>query len=98
MSARMPGMDLPEGQQGVLPTHYLRAAIDDGVIDAGRFSRPIDNVQPASLDLRLGETALRIRCSFLPGEQTVERKVKDLIIDELDLRGEGVVLESGRPY
>jgi dCTP deaminase len=33
-------------------------------------------VQPASLDLRLGETAYRIRCSFLPGRDTVERRVK----------------------
>jgi dCTP deaminase len=93
-----PGFDLPAGQEGVLPAHYLRRAIDAGIIDAGRFSRPMENVQPASLDLRLGELAYRIRCSFLPDKQTVERKVKDLVIDELDLRKEGVVLESGRPY
>jgi dCTP deaminase len=89
---------LPAGREGVLPAHYLRRAINAGVIDAGRFSRPLDNVQPASLDLRLGESAFRIRCSFLPDRQSVERKVKDLVIDELDLRNEGVVLESGRPY
>ena len=42
-------------------------------------------MQPASLDLRLGEMAYRIRCSFLPDRETVEAKVKDYIVDELDL-------------
>ena len=50
---------IPEGGEGVLPYSYLVRAIDDGVIDAGRFKIPTDNVQPASLDLRLqGEIAL----------------------------------------
>jgi dCTP deaminase len=39
-----------------------------------------------------------MRCSFLPGDETVERKVKDYIVDELDLRREGAVLETNRPY
>jgi dCTP deaminase len=76
----------------------LREAISAGVIHGGGFTIPDDNVQPASLDLRLGQIAYRIRCSFLPDTETVERKVKDYIIDDLDLRDEGVVLESGRPY
>jgi len=42
--------------------------------------------------------AYRIRSSFLPDRQTVEKKVKDYIIDELDLHKEGVVLETNRPY
>src|SRR6058998_2464621 len=83
---------------GVLPYQYLERAIAARVIDAGRFTIPEENVQPASLDLRLGEVAYRIRCSFLPGDQAVERRVKDYIIDELDLRKDGVVLESKRPY
>ncbi len=82
----------------MLPDHYLLRAIDAGVIDAGAFKVPLDNVQPASLDLRLGEVAYRIRCSFLPDRDTVEHKVKDYIIDELDLHKEGVVLETNRPY
>jgi dCTP deaminase len=83
---------------GVLPSQYLRDAIDAGVVHAGGYTIPPSNIQPASLDLRLGEVAYRIRCSFLPGRQTVERKVKDYIIDELDLHKEGVVLETKRPY
>ena len=90
-------LDLPEGE-GVLPNQHLAAAIDAGVIDAGGFTIPAENIQPASLDLRLGEVAYRIRCSFLPDRQTVERKMKDLVIDELNLHNEGVVLETNRPY
>jgi dCTP deaminase len=91
-------LNLPPGRQGVLPGQYLARAIAAGVIDAGHFKIPEANIQPASLDLRLGEVAYRIRCSFLPDRQTVERKVKDLIIDELNLHKEGVVLETNRPY
>ncbi len=90
-------LDLPPGE-GVLPDQFLRAAIAEGVIDAGRFKIPAANIQPASLDLRLGEVAYRIRCSFLPHRDSVEAGVKDLIVDELDLRGGGTVLETGRPY
>ncbi len=90
-------LGLPPGE-GVLPNQLLDLAIAAGVIDAGPFRIPTDNVQPASLDLRLGEVAYRIRCSFLPGSQRVDTRVKDLVIDELNLHGEGVVLETGRPY
>ena len=92
------GLDLPAGGQGVLPAQHLAAAIDAGMVDAGAFKIPTSNIQPASLDLRLGETAYRIRCSFLPGADTVERKVKDYIIDEINLHNEGAVLETNRPY
>jgi dCTP deaminase len=84
--------------EGVLPGQLLERAIRAGYIDAGRFKIPDANVQPASLDLRLGERALRIRCSFLPGTDSVERKLKDYILDEIDLRGGGAMLESRRPY
>src|SRR4051794_6389260 len=90
--------DLPSGRHGVLPCQYLERAIAARVVDAGRFTIPEENVQPASLDLRLGEVAYRIRCSFLPDRQTVERRLKDYVIDELDLRKDGVVLETKRPY
>ncbi len=84
--------------EGVLPGQLLERAIHAGYIDAGRFKIPEANVQPASLDLRLGERALRIRCSFLAGTDSVERKLKDYILDEIDLRGDGAMLESKRPY
>jgi len=91
-------LKLPAGKEGVFPRQLLLDAIADGVIDADRFTIPESNVQPASLDLRLGESAYRIRCSFLPGSQSVERKLRDFLIDELDLHKEGAVLETNRPY
>jgi dCTP deaminase len=93
-----PVLRLPPGGEGVLPNQYLEQAIAEGVIDAGEFKIPSGNIQPASVDLRLGEVAYRIRCSFLPASQTVDRRMKDFIIDELNLHGEGVVLETNRPY
>jgi len=76
----------------------LVEAVQAGWLDAGELRVPPANIQPASLDLRLGERAYRIRCSFLPGDGEVEHKVKDFVVDELDLRREGAVLETGRPY
>ncbi len=56
-------------------------------------------MQPASLDLRLGSRAYRIRASFLPGQG---RKVIDLLdalkSDEIDLEGDGAILERGCVY
>jgi dCTP deaminase len=89
---------LPPGKEGVLPSQFLAAAIDSGVISAGGFTIPKENIQPASLDLRLGEVAYRIRCSFLPGRHSVADRLKDYVIDELDLHREGAVLETNRPY
>jgi dCTP deaminase len=90
-------LNLPSGE-GVLPAQHLHQAIDAGVLDAGAFKIPTENVQPASLDLRLGEVAYRIRCSFLPDRHSVEQKMKDYILGELDLHKEGVLLETNRPY
>ncbi len=91
-------LKLPPGKQGVLSRELLLEAVADGVIDAGNFKIPDSNIQPASIDLRLGEVAYRIRCSFLPGHESVDQKLKDYVIDELDLHREGAVLETNRPY
>lgn len=57
-----------------------------------------DQVQPASLDLRLGDKALRVRASFLPGPgRSVGERVKSLTLHEIDLR-DGAVLERGCVY
>jgi len=84
--------------EGVLPSQLLVEAIAAGWVGAGELRIPARNIQPASLDLRLGERAYRVRCSFLAGDKEVEHKVKDFIVDELDLRRDGAVLETGRPY
>jgi dCTP deaminase len=90
--------DIGPETAGVLPSQLLTEAVAAGWVDAGELRIPAANIQPASLDLRLGEVAYRIRCSFLPGDKPVEAKVKDFIVDELDLRRDGAVLETGRPY
>lgn len=82
---------------GILPAQALLRAVEAGQI-ASRA--PIDDpqVQPASLDLRLGEVAYRVRASFLPGPgATVEDKVDLYGQYEIDLSG-GAVLERGGVY
>jgi dCTP deaminase len=83
---------------GVLPSQRLADAVAAGVIDGGDYKIPTESIQPASIDLRLGEVAYRIRCSFLPATEAVEVKLKSYIIDEVDLRRDGAVLETNRPY
>jgi dCTP deaminase len=76
----------------------LQRAVELGIVDAGEYKIPPSSIQPASLDLRLGDTAYRIRSSFLPDSRPVELKLKEFVVDELDLRREGAVLETDRPY
>jgi dCTP deaminase len=55
--------------------------------------------QPASLDLRLGEEAFRVRASFLPGRgATVRERLKSLEPERISLTGDGAVLEKGIVY
>lgn len=89
---------LPAGAQGVLPSQLLERAVAAGWVGATYDKILPASIQPASLDLRLGERAYRVRCSFLPDDDTVENKMASLIVDELDLRDEGAVLETNRPY
>ncbi|VAV96816.1 Deoxycytidine triphosphate deaminase [hydrothermal vent metagenome] len=66
-----------------------------------RAQSPLDSdqIQPASLDLRLGATAYRIRASFLPGpKREVEALLTaPLVMHKIDLR-KGAVLETGCIY
>lgn len=88
---------------GVLPFQELRAAVRDGWITA---PRPITDaqLQPASLDLRLGATAYQLRASFLPFRQSVESRLRqvdfadtDLVLDRLSLEA-GATLQRGSVY
>ena len=82
---------------GILPTSWLREAANSDVIFSARFKIPEANYQPASLDLRLGDQAHRLRCSFLPDASTVLDKLPDLAMETIDLR-DGAILEKNRPY
>lgn len=83
---------------GVLPSQAIR-----GLITTGRQIRspePIgdDQIQPASLDLRLGPAAYRVQASFLPGKgATVQDKIDSLAMHRVDLAA-GAVLEKGCVY
>jgi dCTP deaminase len=82
----------------VLPSQRLREAVSDGWILAGDWRIPPSSLQPASIDLRLGEHAWALRCSFLPdSDSTVEQKIEDLAFERIDLR-DGATLERDRPY
>ncbi len=59
---------------GILVSQTLRALLADGAIQALLPLRP-DQVQPSSLDLRLGARVWQLQCSFLPGAEGIERKL-----------------------
>jgi len=85
------------GRTGVLPSQAIRALIAAGEI-AGAPEIEDGQIQPASLDLRLGKVAYRIRASFLPGTKaTVRDKLAGLTFHEIDLT-KGAVLEAGCVY
>ena len=83
---------------GILPSQELERLVK--ATKEIRFLAPIqdDQYQPASLDLRLGSVAYRVRASFLPGkEATVKNKLEDLAMHEMDITN-GAVLERGCVY
>jgi dCTP deaminase len=72
---------------GILPSQDISNLIARGNIRANPAINP-DHVQPASLDLRLGDMAHRVRASFLPGpNSTVADKIKELRMARVDLTG-----------
>ncbi len=83
--------------EGILPTRWLQEAARDDVIFTEKYKIPEANFQPASLDLRLGDVAYRLRCSFLPDASTVMDKLPELAMESIDLR-DGAILEKNRPY
>jgi dCTP deaminase len=82
---------------GILSDRAIRALSDGGKLISGR-PLDADQIQPASLDLRLGAKAYRVRASFLPGPASaVEDKLARLSMHEIDLSA-GAVLETGCVY
>jgi dCTP deaminase len=88
---------------GILPYQRLKRLIADRVI---RAESPIEDrqIQPASLDLRLGTKAYRLLSSFLPERSEIRSKLdaldfyqSDLVMYEMDLTG-GAILEQGHVY
>jgi len=82
---------------GVLSDSEIRDLISTGVIRADVPIIP-EQIQPASLDLRLGQTAYRLRASFLAGKgKRIADRMDDLQMHQMDLSG-GAVLERGCVY
>ena len=88
---------MSDTRPGILPCQSIDALIAQGAIIADKPFDP-DQVQPASLDLRLGARAWRVRASFLPrnGRKVMDR-IAEVAMHELDLV-KGAVLERGCFY
>ena len=86
--------------KGILPQQAIERLLAAGAIiapDMGGDGHP-SQIQPASLDLRLGHKAYRLRASFLPGEgREVSACLNDVKMHEVDLT-QGAVLETGCVY
>lgn len=83
--------------RGVLPAQSLEALIAAGAVRA-RLPISAEQIQPSSLDLRLGGQAYRVRASFLAtGSATVTTKIDQHRLHTLDLRT-SAVLEKGCVY
>lgn len=82
---------------GILAKQAIKSLVNEGVIQSDLV--PDDSqLQPASLDLRLGSVAYRLRASFLPGAgRTVMDCLPDITMHEVDMR-KGAVLETGCVY
>jgi dCTP deaminase len=89
---------LPQTAQGILPARAIAELSQKKAITAERAFDP-DQIQPASLDLRLGARAWRIRASFLPSAKTpIAARLDDLALHSIALNADGTVLETGCVY
>jgi dCTP deaminase len=90
----------PSQRTGILPIQDIRALVAGGAISADR-AFAATQIQPASLDLRLDDTAYRVRASFLPsgsgGRIGVMDRLKELALHKIDLSS-SAVLETGCVY
>jgi dCTP deaminase len=88
---------------GIIPFQHLRTLVRQGAIQADATITP-EQIQPASLDLRLGTRAYRLLSSFLPepsdqqSQFTIEDLYRsDLVMYDMDL-SQGAILEKGHVY
>ncbi len=85
------------GQNGILPSQWIGKAIEAGVISA-TLPIPAEQIQPNSLDLRLSSRGYRMRCSFLPGREGLQKKRERFSSYVVDLSDDGFVLETNQVY
>ncbi len=83
---------------GILPVQKLRQLVESGVIRShADFPLEANQFQPNSLDLRLGLVAHRVRCSFLPENESVESKLDKLTQHSFSIEN-GAILEPNCTY
>ncbi len=90
-------LEVLKGKRGYLPYQMIQLACRQGFIHS-EFPIEPSQFQPVSLDLRLGPKAYRIQCSFLPENESVEEKLKQVTLYEFDISGGGGILEKGAIY
>lgn len=85
-----------KSKSGYLPCQFIEMALKEGMINS---KTPIEasQIQPVSLDLRLGKKAYRIQCSFLPENDPVETRLKEVTLYDFDI-SEGGILEKNAIY
>ncbi len=85
-------------KKGIIPIQILHKLVQHGVVQADK-AHPVESnqFQPNSIDLRLGKKAYRVRCGFLPENETVKDKIDKLCQHEFSLE-EGAVLEPNCTY
>jgi dCTP deaminase len=86
---------------GILPVQAIRGLIEAGHVRPARAGLPVlrDQLQPASVDLRLGTRAWRVRASFLPGRDVpVSERLSEFALHSFEFGEEGKVLEVGCVY
>lgn len=82
---------------GILADSAIHGLFESGLLKSAAALDP-DQIQPASLDLRLGTRAWRVRASFMPGPDCkVSDKLERFRLHEIDLAN-GAVLETGCVY
>ena len=84
-------------EPGILPSQEIQELIDNGKIRS-RSKISKDQIQPASIDLRLGNIAYRVRASFIPSRKfLISAKIRELQLDEIDL-SQPALLEVGSVF
>lgn len=84
--------------KGIVPFQLLKEFYSKGIIQSHPdFPINPEQFQPNSLDLRLGKTAFRVRCSFLPENESVSAKLEKLSMHSFSIE-DGAVLEPNCSY
>src|SRR5579872_1096681 len=90
-------LEAVRGGPGVLPDSQLVKLIEAGSI-ASDQALAEGQVQPNSLDLRLGAVAYRTRCSFLPVGQPVDLLLSNFSTNTVPLDDSGFVIDCNQTY